>query len=134
MAEKINKRIKEVAAKKAQQDTVNPYAKLPALGKPESIFWLFWAFTLDMMGLLCAILILAFGAGVVLSFVVDFMAMVTIVPYMYFKTKQLPAGKRFSRLAKRSGAVSFVELFPVAGDLIPSWTIYLFFEFRKGEA
>ncbi|MEX0878059.1 MAG: hypothetical protein WDZ40_04400 [Candidatus Spechtbacterales bacterium] len=134
MTEKINKRIKEAAAKKAEQEEKDPYENVPGLGSPEAFLWLMWAFILDMMGVLSAILILVFGVGLAISIAVDILAMGTIGVYMYFKTKHMPTGKRVARAAKRTGLVSAIEAVPVLGDIAFSWTIYLFMEFSKGKA
>jgi len=131
MAEKINKRIKKAAQKRAQKQEVDPRKNMPSRCSPEGFLWLLWAFILDLMGVFSALLIAVLGIGLILSFVVDALGMGTIGFYMYRKTKHMPTSKRVRRLAKRFGFTSAIELMPILGDVVFSWTVYLYIEFKE---
>jgi len=104
---------------------------MPHAFDPEGMFILAWAIILDLMGIITGILILVFGIGLLLSYVVDIIGILTIGVWSFFKTGELPITKRLMRFLKRPGLAAFGELLPIVG-ILPIWTLYVFTELRKG--
>ena len=116
------------------QENNNPSG---AILSPEGVMMLFIAALLDFLSIICAILILAFGIGLLLSKVVYVFGFIIIGAWQFFRSGTLPgkkgkgmaetALKKFFKKHWKKLAAKFI---PVIGDIIPFWTITVYSELK----
>jgi len=81
------------------------------------------AIILDALGVTCFFLSFIFGIGVPISFFLDIVGMLVIVPWVLYSTGELRLTKGAMRALARCGLATVVEYIPFLGDISPSWSI-----------
>lgn len=116
--------------------------KTGSLTTPEAILMFTISGALDALGIVIFILSF-FGIGLFLSYITDFIGLVSIGFWMYVRSGQTNVPKRRrrgaqkgakkvgSRIGKRLGLAFLSEIIPFLGDIAPSWTIAVYFELKN---
>lgn len=78
--------------------------------------------TLDLLCIICVILILAFGVGILLAKIVYIIGMVIFTILSLFGKEKDPVIQFFKKQWKKLAA----KAIPVVGDALPIWTITAF--------
>ena len=112
------------------------------LFSPEGVFMLLIAAFFDLLSIICAILILFVGVGLLASKIVYAMGLIFIGGWALFRpggalpTKKKGKGGKMTEVAKEKLGKFFkkhwktlgAKLIPVVGDIIPYWTITVYEE------
>ena len=87
---------------------------------------LVWAIFLDFIGILLFIFDFAI-LGIILSFLVDFLGILTIGAWAWFKGRELKEvpTRFFKKISSKFGLATASELIPFWGDIFPTWTIFV---------
>lgn len=146
-AERSPVKAAEVPREEAPEETTR---KLSVLLSPEGILMLSVGGMLDILSIIGAILIIAFGAGLLFAKIVYIVGLIFVGGWAFFRSGKLPAGgnginildqlfggfkffdqffKRFGisgRFFKRHWLKLAGKSIPVIGDVLPlwTWTIY----------
>ena len=103
---------------------------------PRAVLPLLWAIFLDILGVIN--FFLSFLAiGIVTSFIVDALAILTLGWWGWKRSGQVArtkgSTKALNKFLKRFVSASAVELIPFLGDIVTSWTLYVFMELRDAD-
>lgn len=130
----------EIEREKAAQREIEmeEISKTGAFLSPEAFAMFFVAGMLDIVGLIVFILSL-FGIGIPASFVLDFIGVIIIGGWMFFRTGHVTitrkAGKTIKKaqkkILKRLGLSFLGELIPFFGDIAFCWTLAVYFELKN---
>lgn len=95
---------------------------------PEGVLMMTIAIILDLVGLM--MLILSFvGVGIPFSFILDAIGIIFIGGWvLFFRSGK---GVITKGAAKRLGLGTLGELIPFVGDLLPCWTLIVYFELKS---
>jgi len=118
-------------------------AKMSALLSPEGILMLSVGGLLDILSIIGAILILAFGTGLLFSKIVYIVGLIIVGTWIFFRSGKLPAEGKKGGFMKRGGRglLSFLKrqwpklagkAIPAIGDVIPFWTWTVYSELTSG--
>ena len=117
------------------QENKNPGG---ALLSPEGVMMLFIAGLLDFLSIVSAILILAFGLGLLLGRIVYIFGFILIGGWQFFRSGTLPgkkgkgmASSLLKKFLKKHWKKLAAKVIPVIGDLIPLWTITVYSELKS---
>lgn len=114
--------------------------KTSAITSPEGVLMLFVGGLLDILSIIGAILILAFGVGLIFAKIVYIVGLVIVGAWAFFRSGALPAmpgkkgkgkiekkaGRTFMNFLKRQWPKLGGKVIPAIGDALPlwTWTIY----------
>ena len=114
--------------------------KISAITSPEGVLMLFVGGILDILSIIGAILILAFGVGLIFAKIVYIVGCVIVGAWAFFRSGALPAmpgkkgkgkiekkaGRTFMNFLKRQWPKLGGKVIPAIGDALPlwTWTIY----------
>ncbi len=116
--------------------------KIGALTSPEGVLMLSIAIILDSISLICVILILLFGIGLVLAKIVYFVGLFLILGWAFIRGGSIPTPQKgklkqkmmnyFGEFLKRHWKKKVAGLIPAIGDALPQWTWIVYSELTKG--
>lgn len=103
---------------------------------PEGAIMILLAVFLDMAGGLLLFLNLAFpGASEAFSLYLDLAGLALIGGWMFFRSGAIRGPKGIKKLStkvlKRTGLAFLGELIPFVGDIVPCWTIAVYYELKS---
>ncbi len=112
-------------------------SKSSILLSPEGVLMMFVGGLLDVLSIIGAILILAFGVGLIFAKIVYIVGLVIVGSWAFFRSGTVITGKKGAGLGKKGGKalMSFLKrqwpklagkAVPAIGDSLPlwSWTVY----------
>ena len=116
-----------------------------ALLSPEGVMMLFIAGFLDFLSIVCAILILAFGVGVLLGRIVYVFGLIIISFWQLFRQGSITPNPGEGKGGKAKAAMEAVakkffkkqwkklavKAIPAIGDIIPLWTWTVYSELKS---
>jgi len=111
--------------------------KISAITSPEGLLMIFVGGILDILSIIGAILILAFGVGLIFAKIVYIVGLVIVGAWAFFRSGTVVTGKKGVSLGKKGGRAltNFLKrqwpklggkAIPAIGDALPlwTWTIY----------
>jgi len=98
---------------------------------PEAILMMSVGIILDFLSSICAILIIALGAGLLLSKIVYLAGFIIVSVWSFFRGGGIKRGKGLSNFFKKYGINLAEKTLPVWGDFKPLWTITIFLELKS---
>ena len=118
-------------------------AKMSALLSPEGILMMSVGGLLDILSIIAAILILAFGVGLLLAKIIYIVGLIFVGTWAFFRSGKLPVGGKGEGLMKKGGKslLSFLKrqwpkltgkAIPAIGDALPLWTWTVYSELTSG--
>ncbi len=111
-----------------------------SLFSPEAIVMMTIGITLDFLSIICAILILAFGIGLILSKIVYAIGFIIVIAWSMFRGGGIQQGKGKIKKQMSKGIDDFlkkykknlvVKLIPAIGDVLPLWTFTIYTELKS---
>jgi hypothetical protein len=118
---------KENSAKEEEGFKVRSMVSLTG---PEAVAMFMIAFTLDAIGWLLLLFLLDD------FFILDIIGFILIGGWLFFRTGNIPTTLKNrkgigKKLSKRLGLSTIIEMIPWIGDLVPSWTIAVYYELKN---
>ena len=103
---------------------------------PEGIIMICLALLLDGIGVLLLIVsLVSGGAGEYFSYFVDFVGLILIGAWMFSRSGAIRGPKGIKKISakalKRVGLAFLGELIPFIGDIVPCWTIAVYYELKS---
>lgn len=101
-----------------------------SLTGPEAVAMFMIAFILDAIGWILLLFLLDD------FFILDIIGFIIIGGWLFFRTGNIPTTLKNrkgigKKLSKRLGLATIIEMIPWVGDLIPSWTIAVYYELKN---
>ena len=124
----------EVPREEVTEETTR---KTSALLSPEGILMMSVAGMLDILSIIGAILILAFGAGLLFAKIVYIVGLIIVGIWAFFRSGTLPArgkrgGRTLMRFLRRQWPKLVGKAVPAVGDVLPLWTWTVYSELTSG--
>ncbi len=119
-------------------------AKMSALLSPEGILMMSVGGLLDILSIIAAILILAFGVGLLFAKIIYIVGLIFVGTWAFFRSGKLPAGGKEKGLVGKKGGRTLLRFLkrqwpklagkaiPAIGDALPLWTWTVFSELTNG--
>jgi len=120
-----------------EEEEEKPRSKISILLSAEGILMMMVGGLLDILSIIGAILILAFGVGLIFAKIVYIVGLVIVGAWAFFRSGTVVTGKKGASLGKKGGrALTNLlkrqwpklggKIIPAIGDALPlwSWTIY----------
>lgn len=111
-----------------------------SLLSPEGILMMTIGITLDALSVICAVLILAFGIGLILSKIVYAFGFIIVFAWSMFRGGGIQQGKGGINKQASKGLDSFLKKYkknlitkaiPAIGDVLPIWTLTIYTELKS---
>ena len=118
--------------------------KVSALLSPEGVLMMSVGGMLDILSIIGAILILAFGTGLLFAKIVYIVGLIIVGGWAFFRSGKLPTGgqkgkgfmtkglKTFSQFLKRQWPKLAGKAVTAIGDALPLWTWTVYSELTSG--
>ncbi len=115
-------------------------AEKTSLLSPEAVLMLSVGIILDFSSIICAILIILLGAGLILSKIVYIIGFIIVTIWSIFRGGGIQRGKGkmskqvskgFGKFLKKYGKNLVIKAVPAIGDIIPLWTITIYTELKS---
>ncbi len=118
--------------------------KISALLSPEGILMMSVGGMLDILSIIGAILIIAFGAGLLFAKIVYIVGLIFVGSWAFFRSGTLPArgktkgligkkgGRTLMRFLRRQWPKLAGKAVPAVGDALPLWTWTVYSELTSG--
>ncbi|MCP6718455.1 MAG: hypothetical protein KJI70_02875 [Patescibacteria group bacterium] len=115
-------------------------AEKTSLLSPEAVLMMSVGIILDLLSIICAILIIALGVGLILSKIVYAIGFVIVTIWSIFRGGGIQRGKGkmskqvskgLGKFFKKYGKNLAVKAIPAIGDVVPLWTITIYTELKS---
>lgn len=117
-----------------------PGEEKTSLLSPEAVAMLSLGLILDFLSIICAILILALGVGLILSKIVYFIGFIIVSIWSILRGGGIQRGEKqvgkqvskgLGKFLKKYGKNLAVKAVPAIGDVLPLWTLTIFLELKS---